>query len=176
VHFAEIDLAAAGAYSYKCPGMADNYIAANCFEFSAAANLSGMDVATAGAQRGITGNISYVDVAAGGEGIEIARDIHYLNVSALRFKLGGRTACGGAAYAARTDAPGSNVSALGDERCGAANVFGFDIPDIRVDFDVVSRWNRNFELHPELRAASAFAGLHRKSAVYIDSGGRGLRH
>jgi hypothetical protein len=70
------------------------------------------------------------------------------------------------------DASGTNVPALRGEACRAADILRFNVAGFRFDFDAVTTRNRDFKLHPELRArAGRVRQLRRERSADVHAGG-----
>src|ERR1700758_1717466 len=93
MNFAKIDLATARFHGYVFRGFSYGDISAFGYEFGAAADFFGANVASARMQIRIAGNIVSDDMSAGGECSDVAENVSVnLNVSAFRNELCHRTA------------------------------------------------------------------------------------
>jgi len=169
-HLAEINLPAARADVDDASRFSDGDVAAIRVELGAAADLAGPNVSPAAAQHRIAGNISGDDVASSSESVQIARDIEHLDMATLCFQLCDPVANNNSPYSSKTNLSRVNIAALRDERRCAANVLSFDVAGKSADFDVVTRRNGEFKLHPELSAGSGAGGLGWKSSINFHAG------
>jgi hypothetical protein len=150
VHFAEVNLAAAGLYADIAPSARNGDIAASSFQLGAPANLSGAHVTATGPQRSVSGNIAYVDVTASRESREVTCNIENLDVSALRLQPGDRAAGRRIAESRAADSPSTNVSTLSVEARRTADILCFNVAGFGVHFDAIAGRDSYFKLHPEL--------------------------